>query len=148
MPSTAFLKTSSINKVVTGPSMFLGHVALLEKEDGLAERYFLSVIGSDTKSIEAHFLLGYLSWKNNDFPKMKEYFSLAISYSKPEKATKGVLSEGDTRDGQSYLRPINVSLFHEYFNDLNMSKTKDISKIAETKYAEVDKKILNITHRL
>ena len=33
-----FLKTSSINKVVTGPLMLLGHVALLEADNQLAEK--------------------------------------------------------------------------------------------------------------
>ena len=116
--SEEFLKTRELNKVITGPSMLLGHVALLKGEDNAAKDYLQSVIGSDIKNVEAYFLLGYLDWKAGNIDKAAQMFEKAVKYSTPEKSIDGTLSEGDTRDGISYLRPLNESLFHEYFKEL------------------------------
>ena len=142
-----FLKTSSINKIVTGPLMLLGHVALIEGKIETAENYFLSVIGSDTKNVEAHFLLGYLAWKKGDIRKMKDYSTKTMNFSKPEKAVKGVLSEGDTKDGTSHLRPINESLFYDYFNGLDKIKIENKSDQIATKYKMVDLKIIEVNEK-
>lgn len=120
-----FLKTFEINKVITGPLMLLGHVALLKGEDNIATNYFQSVIGSDHKSVEAYFLLGYIEWEKGNSIKAQELFDKAVTFSAPEKAVKGTLSEGDTKDGISYLRPLNESLFHEYFKELFDIKNKE-----------------------
>lgn len=134
-----FLISSAINKVVTGPLMLLGHVALVEGDHKAALDYFQAVAGSDTKNVEAHFLSGYIYWKNGNSGKSRQILEEAIGYSAPEKAVKGVLSEGDTKDGVSYLRPINESIFHDYFKDLYQLQNKDIqlNKI----YQGLDRKI-------
>lgn len=113
-----FLKTRELNKVITGPSMLLGHVALLKGEVNAAKDYFQSVIGSDIKNVEAYYLLGYLYWKSGNIEKASLMFEMAVKYSIPEQSIDGTLSEGDTKDGISYLRPLNESLFHEYFKKL------------------------------
>ncbi len=137
-----FIKTYEINKVVTGPLMLLGHVALLEGEDDVAQNYFQSVVGSDIKNVEAYFLLGYLSWKKGDVSKSNKMFSKAISCSVPEKAIEGTLSEGDTKDGISYLRPLNESIFHEYFK--NLSEMENASDQMKILYKQMDLKINQI----
>ena len=141
-----FLKTFEINKVVTGPLMLLGHVALLEGENNTAEDYFKSVVGSDNKSVEAHFLLGYLEWKKGYLDKALEMFAKAVKFSVPDKAVKGVLSEGDTKDGISYLRPLNESLFHEYFKDLFEIENKE-AQMNEC-YNRMDLKLNDIRKRI
>lgn len=139
-----FQKTSSINKVVTGPLMLLGHVALIEGEDRLAEEFFKSVIGSDTKNSEACFLLGYIAWKNKLSAEAMEYFNFAINYAKPETAVKGVLSEGDTKDSKSYLRPINESLFHLFFSGLNQVKKEEVARQMQFRYSQMELKLNEI----
>ncbi len=134
-----FLITSEINRVVTGPLMLLGHVALVEGENKTALDYFQAVAGSDTKNVEAHFLSGYIYWKNGNSSKSRQMLEKAIGYSVPEKAVKGVLSEGDTKDGVSYLRPINESIFHEYFKNLYELQNKDIQ--LKKIYQGLDQKI-------
>ena len=98
--------------------MLLGHVALLKGEVNAAKDYFQSVIGSDIKNVEAYYLLGYLYWKSGNIEKASQMFEMAVKYSIPEQSIDGTLSEGDTKDGISYLRPLNESLFHEYFKKL------------------------------
>lgn len=137
-----FLISSEINKVVTGPLMLLGHVTLLEGDNKAALDYFQAVTGSDTKNVEGHFLLGYIQWKNGNSVKASQILEKAISYSIPEKAIKGVLSEGDTKDGISLMRPINESIFHEYFKNLYELQNKDIN--LEEIYQGLEQKISSI----
>ncbi len=137
-----FMKTYEINKVITGPLMLLGHVALLQGEDDVAQNYFQSVVGSDIKNVEAYFLLGFLSWKKGNVSKSNKMFSKAISCSVPEKAIEGTLSEGDTKDGVSYLRPLNESIFHEYYK--NLSEMENASDQMNTLYKQMDLKINQI----
>lgn len=137
-----FLKTFEINKVVTGPLMLLGHVALLKGEENVAKDYFKSVVGSDIKNVEAYFLLGYIEWKNGYLAKAQEIFNKAVTLSAPEKAIQGTLSEGDTKDGISYLRSLNESLFHEYFKDLFEIENKEAQM--NERYNRMDLKLNNI----
>ncbi|MCK5280343.1 MAG: tetratricopeptide repeat protein [Cyclobacteriaceae bacterium] len=137
-----FLKTFEINKVVTGPLMLLGHVALLKGEENVAKDYFKSVVGSDIKNVEAYFLLGYIEWKNGYLAKAQEIFNKAVTLSAPEKAIQGTLSEGDTKDGISYLRPLNKSLFHAYFKDLFEIENKEAQM--NERYNRMDQKLNNI----
>ncbi len=137
-----FLKTFEINKVVTGPLMLLGHVALLKGEENVAKDYFKSVVGSDIKNVEAYFLLGYIEWKNGHLAKAQEIFNKAVTLSAPEKAIQGTLSEGDTKDGISYLRSLNESLFHEYFKDLFEIENKEAQM--NERYNRMDLKLNNI----
>ncbi|MCK5368762.1 MAG: tetratricopeptide repeat protein [Cyclobacteriaceae bacterium] len=137
-----FLKTFEINKVVTGPLMLLGHVALLKGEENVAKDYFKSVVGSDIKNVEAYFLLGYIEWKNGYLSKAQEIFNKAVTLSAPEKAIQGTLSEGDTKDGISYLRSLNESLFHEYFKDLFEIENKEAQM--NERYNRMDLKLNNI----
>ncbi len=141
-----FLISSEINKVVTGPLMLLGHVALVEGKNKTASAYFQAVAGSDTKNVEAHFLLGYLYWKNGNSAKAGQMLEKAMEYSAPEKAVKGVLSEGDTKDGVSFLRPINESVFHEYFKNLYALQSKDVQ--LQKIYQGLDQKIYFIKKQI
>lgn len=141
---TQFLVAFESNKIVTGPLLLLGHVALLEGDIEDAEQYFLSVIGSDRKSVEAHYLLGYISWKKGDINKARDFFDLSVSNSEPEKAIEGVLSEGDTKDGISHLRPINQSLFYRYFSDLqndNLIEMNESYKMLDNELVEIQRSI-------
>jgi tetratricopeptide (TPR) repeat protein len=135
-----FLTTSRINKIVTGPLMFLGHIALIEKSNELAYSYFQSVTQTDIRNSEAFFLLGYLEWKNNHSDKCRDLFEKAIKLSAPEKKIKGVFSEGDTEGGTSYLRPVNESIFYRFFKDLNQLEIQSINIPDEinTRYQKVD----------
>ena len=142
----AFLNTFEINKVVTGPLMLLGHVALLKGEDHIAKDYFQSVIGSDIKNVEAYFLLGYIEWKKGHSANAMNIFKKAVNFSAPEKAIQGTLSEGDTKDGISYLRPLNKSLFNIYFKDLFEIENKEVQM--NERYNRMDLKLNDIRKRI
>lgn len=139
-----FQTTSAINKVVTGPLMLLGQVALIEGDYESAEQFFEAVIGSDTKNSEAYFLLSYIAWKSKNQKKMSEFFEKAMQFSKPEAAIKGVLSEGDTKDSATFLRPINESLFKEFFTGLDKLEKEDLVGQMLERYRATDMKLVAI----
>ncbi len=136
-----FTETFKINKVITAPSMLLGHVALLQGDNDAAGEYFRSVMGSDIKNVEAYFLLGYVYWKNGETDKAREMFGKAVRNTVPEKAIKDVLSEGDTKGGKSHRRPFDKSLFTEYFNGLDTVETDDISVEMNERYRRLNAKL-------
>lgn len=135
-----FITTHEINRIVTGPLMLLGHIALVEGNSKEAYEYFSSVKGSDTKNVEAHFLLGYVKWKDGNYKLSQELFSKAMSLTAQRKAVAGVLSEGDTKKGVSYLRPINESIFYQHLKRLDQKNRKDAEDIItmETHYTSLD----------
>ena len=139
-----FLITSEINKVVTGPLILLGYVSLFEGNSEKAKYYFQSVIGTDIKSVEAHFLLGYLFWKDGNSDLALQMFEKAVLNSAPEKAVKGVLSEGDTKDGVSFLRPINESVFYTNYKDLFEIKNEELVVHLNKRYQQIDLKLKEI----
>ena len=140
----AFTETFKINKVITAPSMLLGHVALLLGDNEAARDYFQSVTGSDIKNVEAYFLLGYIHWKKGDSDKARQMFEKAVTFSVPEKAIKEVLSEGDTKGGKSHKRPFDDSLFNEYFAGLDTIIADDLPEEMNERYRRMDKKLNEI----
>lgn len=135
-----FIATHEINRIVTGPLMLLGQIALVAGNSKEADGYFSSVKGSDTKNIEAHFLLGYLKWKDGNYKLSQELFSEAQSLAAQRPAVASVLSEGDTKKGVSYLRPINESIFYQHLKRLDQQNQKDAEDIItmETHYTSLD----------
>ncbi|MFQ5864116.1 MAG: tetratricopeptide repeat protein [bacterium] len=94
-----FERALEINKEETGPLLSLGQVALIRGNLAEARRYFNAVTGSNYKSVEAHFLNGYIAWKTGNSQKALTLLSKAVKYSQPEKPVQGVLGEGDTKIG-------------------------------------------------
>lgn len=148
MAKREFLKSASINVVITGPQMQLGHLNLILGEKEEAETYYQGVIGSDTRNIEAHFLLAYLEWKSGNAEKAKIYFEKAVANSTPEKAIKDIPSEGDTREGVTYIRPINLSFFLNYFNDLYLVDKKNTGKEMHERCRQLDVQLESIRRQV
>jgi Tfp pilus assembly protein PilF len=143
-----FKMASNINVVITAPHMHLGYIALMKGNDNEAKNFFQSVIGTDIKNVESYFLLGYLAWKEHDYIKSQQFLKQAISFHTPVKALDGTLSEGDTKDGVSHLRPINQSLFYEYFQNLEELSKDDLSKVMSDRYQRLGEKINDINSRI
>lgn len=131
-------KAHRINKLITGPQILLGQINLIRQNYGKAEKYFNAVLGSNTKNTEACFLLGYISWKNEEKDKALSYFSRAVKYAEPKEKINKVLSEGDNRKGEILVRSVNRSMFYPFFYKLGNIKNDSISGVLETKYQEVD----------
>ena len=139
-----FETAANINKVITGPIMQLGYVALIKNEYALAYDYFQDVTGTDTKSTEPHFLLGYLAWKNSDIIKMQDHVAKAYALASANKVIQTDLSEGDTKDGKSHVRPINQSIFYEYSKGLEDINELKLQVEISSHYQKLDSNLVVI----
>lgn len=139
-----FSIASNVNKVITGPLMQLGYVALIKGEKDQANSYLKSVTVTDTKSVEPHFLLGYVAWKNGATSTAQKHFGEAISLAVANQQVEGPLSEGDTKDGKSLLRSINQSIFYEFFQDLSDISEDKLSIQINNRYKNLEIKLNEI----
>ena len=55
-----------------------------------------------------------------------------------------VLSEGDTKDGVSFLRPINESVFYTNYKDLFEIKNEELVVQLKERYQQIDLKLKEI----
>ncbi len=129
-----FKKAADLNRVVTGPLLHLGQIELITNQLDSAEFYFESVTATNEKSAEAYFQLGYLNWLNGDKEMALNNFKKANEVTIPEKAVEGVLSEGDTKGGESLIRPINESVFNEFLINLGKIDKSEMTSEMNAQY--------------
>ena len=129
-----FERAMEINKEETGALLRLGQINLLKGQFIEAQTYFNAVIGSNFKSIEAHFLSGYLAWKRKDGQEAIDLFRNAWKYAKPVQPPKEVLGEGDTKGGHSFDRSATRDLFYEFIQPLPQIKEETLSQEMENIY--------------
>lgn len=112
-----YRRAHEINKEETGPLLRLAEVELIRGNLIDARGLFNAVIGSNYRSVEAHFLLGYLAWKGGDRQAALTLFNKALKYTQPEKTIPGFTSEGDTKTGsgpgwpESSQQPASLQVF-------------------------------------
>ncbi len=115
-----FQKTIEVNKDFLQPVLHLAQISLIRGDYADCKEKLEVVLGSNEKSIEALFLLGYLAFKQGDPERAVLSFKKARELSKPQAPTQDVKGEGDTKTGKSLERAINQSIFSEYFKDLKL----------------------------
>ncbi len=93
-----FRRAHEINGEETGPMMLLGEVLMLEGKLGEARRWFESALRTNPRSVEAPFLVGYLTWESGDPGGALRFAQRAREAAKVQAPVKGVLSEGDRKD--------------------------------------------------
>ena len=125
-----------INKEETGPLLRLGQVALIKGNLSAANKFFYTVIGSNYKSVEAHFLKGYIAWKTGNLQDALTLLTKAARYSRPLEPIEGVLGESDTKSGQSFLQ--RRASFLAHVADLSNVDESNVSKQIELRYQELD----------
>ena len=109
-----FARAAALNREETGPLLRLGEVALLGGHWADALRYFDAVIGSHSRSVEAHFLKGYVAWKQGktELAQTQYRAAEALAASQP---VQHAPAEGDTKHGTAPLvsRPTRCRLFSD-----------------------------------
>lgn len=133
-----FLRTLEINKEETGPLLALGQISLIKGDHDAAREYFSDVIGSNFKSVEAHFLKGYVAWKRGDRKDALNLFTESVALSAPKKDETEVIGEGDTKSGKSFERKNDQDLFYAHILELADIKNKDLGNEMDNKYQKVD----------
>jgi len=92
-----FRRALEINREETGPLLQLGEIALLRGDAAQARSWFEQVVGSHVASVEAHYYLGYLAWKDGAPARATELLAAAARHARPTTPPGGVAGEGDTR---------------------------------------------------
>lgn len=95
-------RAHEINGEETGAMVRLGEVLLVEGNAVEARRWFESALRTNPKSVEAAFLIAYLSWEAGDAEGARRFAVLAREAAKSQAPVKGVLNEGD-RKGPALL---------------------------------------------
>jgi len=143
-----FQEAFDINKEETRPILHLGQIFLIKGELDKAQNYFSAVVGSNYKSVEAHFLKGYIDWIRGESELALNSLEKAVEYSKPEKQDNDVLGEGDTNEVAFFTLSVNQSIFYNHLNDLWLVNEKDFSRELETRYGDLDGFISEVRSKL
>jgi len=98
-------RAHDINGEETGPMVRLGEVLMLRGQDGEARRWLDAALSTNSKSIEAAFLLGYLAWESGDRRAALHLAGKARAAATAQAPVKGVLSEGDRKDPKRVAAP-------------------------------------------
>lgn len=138
-----FKRAFELNKEETGPLLRLGQIALVRGDLETALHYLDAVIGSNYSSVEAHFLKGYVVWKQGDHREASELFAQALRYARPAEPVEGVLGEGDTQTGskKTTATSSNCRTMEAFTDDLTEFDDADLVKEAELRYRELDRSL-------
>jgi tetratricopeptide (TPR) repeat protein len=98
-------RAHDINGEETGSMVRLGEVLILEGQAGEARRWLESAFTTNPKSVEAAFLLGYLTWESGDKKAALRIAQRAREAATTQAPVKGVLSEGDRKDPKFIAAP-------------------------------------------
>ncbi|MCH8328028.1 MAG: hypothetical protein IID15_05840, partial [Candidatus Marinimicrobia bacterium] len=95
-----FQRALVLNSEETGPYLNLGRVALVRGNISEAQGYFEIVTITNTTSVEAHYLAGYIQWKLGHTKNALILLRKAVEYSQPRAPGEDASDEGDTRSGR------------------------------------------------
>ncbi len=98
-------RAHEINGEETGSMVRLGEVLILEGRAGEARRWLESALRTNPKSVEAAFLLGYLTWESGDGKVARRLAQQAREAATTQAPVKGVLNEGDRKDSKFIAAP-------------------------------------------
>lgn len=138
-----FQRALAINKEESGPVIKLGEVSLLKGDRRQALHYFTAASRTNFKSVEAHYLIGYLKWLEGDRVVALAALQKALKFGQADKPVKGVAGEGDTK--KKAAQPIlsegasRKSLFEPYWAAIKNWEGADISAARmEEEYRRLD----------
>ena len=100
-----FRRAHEINGEETGPMVRLGEVLMLQGKLREAGRWFESALRTNPKSVEAPFLMGYLTWETGDPGGALRFAQGARDAAKVQAPVRGVLNEGDRKDPKFVAAP-------------------------------------------
>ena len=81
-----FRRALQLNREETGPLLHLGEIALLRGDLADAISYLDTVMGSHSRSVEAHFLKGYVAWKRGQPERAAALFRTAVALARERPA--------------------------------------------------------------
>jgi tetratricopeptide (TPR) repeat protein len=94
-----FRRALELNREETGPLLRLGEVALMRGNLAGAVSHLDAVLGSHSRSVEAHFLKGYVAWKQAQPDSAAALFREAVALARSAPPIQALPGEGDTKRG-------------------------------------------------
>lgn len=98
-----FTLALGLNQEETGPVLKLGEIALLKGDYARAREHLDAVDRAHARSLEARYLLGYLSWKEGDLSAAQTALQQAVELGRGAPSSHSASSEGETREGKPLL---------------------------------------------
>lgn len=140
-------RAHEINGEETGPMLRLGEVLIVEGRSEEARTWLEAAARTNPKSVEAPFLLGYLSWAAGDGRGASALLGRAVRAARIDAPPKGVLGEGDrkasavgtaVRAAPPLREPMGRTLFSEVANPVRASDAEAVAAEASSLYRAVD----------
>ncbi len=94
-----YSRAAALNREETGPLVRLGEVALLRGDLKTASQQFDAVTVTHPRSVEAHYLRGYVAWKDGDKAAAAALYQQAKALASAPQPVSQAPSEGDTKHG-------------------------------------------------
>ncbi|HJM10055.1 MAG: tetratricopeptide repeat protein [Candidatus Marinimicrobia bacterium] len=142
-----FQQALAINKEETTPLLRLGQVALIRGNLSQSQRLFDNVIASNYRSVEAHFLRGYIDWKKENLEGASTFLMKAVEYLKSPLSDQEFSGEGDTKTGTLAGLPRGPNwegIFQAYMADLSKLDEIDLPREMHSRYEQLDEYIKQV----
>ncbi len=110
-------RAHAINGEETGPMVRLGELLLVTGRRQEAGRWFEAALRTNPKSVDAAFLAGFLAWDAGQAAEARRLAERVRQAAKVEAPVKGVLNEGDRRDGRRAAPPLESPLGRTLFGE-------------------------------
>jgi len=111
----ALARAHQLNPEETGALRWLGEIELMRGLTNQAAAHLADVTHTNSKSVGALFLQGYLAWKRGDAAAAKRFLESARAALGPEWKPEGATAEGDVRR-RMHRDPSPLSRFWEKWN--------------------------------
>ena len=137
----ALQRAYQLNPEETGALLALGMVALMRGENETSEHRLIAVIRTNQRSVGAHFILGYLAWKQGQPGRASDFLVAARECRGPDWQPKGATSEGDvSRKQHNETIPLS-SIWEEWDGNTDPDKAFQSleQRLSHGKVSEADK---------
>jgi len=140
-----FQRALAINQEETGPVLKLGEVALLKGDTSRALVYLETVLQTNSKSVAANYLRGYVKWRMSDHQTALSSLRQAVAFSGVKKFGDSPSGEGDTRGGKGPMlagSADRMSFFAPFWMALKTRDSNDVSpEQMQEEYNRLDRRL-------
>lgn len=145
-----FRRALELNREETGPLLRLGQIALMRGHLGDAISPLTAVIGSHSRSVEAHFLKGYVAWKHAQPDSAAALFRTAVALARPTPPIQHLPGEGDTKRGlaPALAQTSRCRVFDAQIERLSSVDSGSVSTKMNELYRQLDARLAQLAPRV
>jgi Flp pilus assembly protein TadD len=138
-----FRRALELNREETGPPLRLGEIALMRGNLAGAISRLDAVMGSHSRSVEAHFLKGYVAWKQVQPDAAVALFREAVALARSAPPIQALPGEGDTKRGlaPAVARTSRCQFFDAQIERLSSVDSGSLSTQMNELYRQLDSRL-------